>query len=236
MRRILFPALLGAAALLLTRTPGGGAAEAAAPKTDFSGSWTLDEGLSEDPFEKMRDASGREGSGSGGEGGSEGGGMRGGGFGRGGFGGHGGFGGRGGGRGGGSAGTTPSELLEDSRHLVIAQKDPELKITMASGKERLYYLDGRKVEEERNEGTVKVKTKRKGETVVVDTEYPSGREVVQTLEILKDVNRLAVTTKISGGRGRSFSFRRVYDPDFEKTPAEAAPAPAAAPPTTSGQK
>ncbi len=88
-----------------------------------------------------------------------------------------------------------------------------------AGKERLHYLDGRKVEEERGEGTVKVRTKRKGETVVVDTEFPSGREVVQTYEILKDVRRLVVTTKISGGRSRPFSFRRVYDPELEPLPA-----------------
>jgi len=227
MRRVLFPVLLGASALCLTRIPAGGVAIAAETKVDLSGRWTLNQGLSDDAFEKMWEAGGRGASrgGSGGEGGTEGGGVRGGGFGRGGGGysgrGGGGWGGRGrGGEGGpqGGSGTTPNEILEDNRNLVIVQKDPELRVT-AGSRERVFYLDGRKVEEERSEGTVKIRTKRKGETVVVDTEYPSGREVVQTYEILKDVKRLVVTTKSSGGRRGSFSFRRVYDPAAESAPA-----------------
>jgi hypothetical protein len=128
-------------------------------------------------------------------------------------------------------------MLEDTRNLVIVQKDPELRITTGEKPERVYVLDGRKVEEERSEGTVKTKTKRKGETVVVDTEYPSGREVVQTYGILKDVKRLVVTTKISGGRRGSFSFRRVYDPAIEAptAPKEEAPAPSPAAPATKGR-
>ncbi len=233
MRRVLFPVLLAASGLCLTRIPAGGVAFAADTKIDLSGRWSVNDGLSDDPFEKMREAG--SGGGSRGGGGGEGGGIRGGGFGRG--GGRGGFGGRGGGRQGGGEGgstsSTPYELLEDARRLVIVQKDPELRVTTGAGKERLFYLDGRKVEEERGEGTVKIRTKRKGETVVVDTEFPSGREVVQTYEILKDAGRLVVTTKISGGRRGSFSFRRVYDPAPEPAPSETAPAPAPPPPGTS---
>jgi hypothetical protein len=222
MRRVLFPVLLAASAFCLTRIPAGGVAFAADTKIDLSGRWSVNDGLSDDPFEKMREAG--SGGGSRGGGGGEGGGIRGGGLGRG-----GGRGGGGGGRGGGGevgrggdSAPTPYELLEDSRNLVIVQKEPELRIT-AGSRERVFYLDGRKVEEERGEGTVKIRTKRKGATVVVDTEFPSGREVVQTYEILPDVKRLVVTTKISGGRRKSFSFRRVYDPaaDPAPTPSEA---------------
>jgi hypothetical protein len=223
MRRSLFPTL-AVAALLLNPTLFSRVALASDAKIDLSGRWTLNEGLSDDPFEKMREAGGGRGSrgGGGGEGGTEGGGFRGGGFGRGGGGGsRGGFGGRGGGGGrdGDSPAAAPNELLQNAQRLLIVQKDPELRITAGAGKERLYYLDGRKVEEEWSEGTVKIRTKQKGETVLVDTEYPSGREVVQTYEVLRDVRRLVVTTKISGGRRGSFSFRRVYDPVIEPTPA-----------------
>jgi hypothetical protein len=239
MRRALFPTL-AVAALFLNPTFSR-VALASDAKTDLSGRWTLNEGLSDDPFEKMREAGGGRGSrgGGGSEGGTAGGGFPGGGFGRGGGGGgRGGYGGRGGGGGqdGSSAAATPNELLQNAQRLLIVQKDPELRITAGAGKERLYYLDGRKVEEERSEGTVKIKTKQKGETVVVDTEYPSGREVVQTYEILKDVGRLVVTTKISGGRRGSFSFRRVYDPAPDPAPAESAPIPAPSLPATSVPK
>lgn len=223
MRQPLCTVLLSTAVLCMTGIPAGSVALADDPKLDLSGRWTLNDGLSDNPFDKMREAGGGGGRTRGGGGG----GMSGGGFGRGG----GGYGGRGGGgRGGGGeggsgseSGTTPNEMLEDTRNLVIVQKDPELRITTGGKPERVYFLDGRKVEEERSEGTVKTKTKRKGETVVVDTEYPSSREVVQTYEILKDVKRLVVTTKISGGRRGSFSFRRVYDPAVEPVPATSAP-------------
>jgi hypothetical protein len=224
MRKGLFAVLLSTAVLCVTRIPSGGAALAEDPKPDLSGRWTLNDGLSDNPFDKMREAGDGGGRTRGG-----GGGMPGGGFGRGG-GGYGGRGGGGGGRGGGGeggsgggSGTTPNEMLEDTRNFVILQKDPELRITTGGKPERVYFLDGRKVEEERSEGTVKTRTKRKGETVVVDTEYPSGREVVQTYEIIKDVKRLVVTTKISGGRRGSFSFRRVYDPAVEPAPATSEP-------------
>lgn len=225
MRQRLFTVLLSTAALCVSGIPAGSVALAEDPKLDLSGRWTLNDGLSDNPFDKMREAGGGGGRTRGGGGG----GMPGGGFGRGGggYGGRGGgWGGRGGGGEGGSgsgSGTTPNEMLEDTRNLVILQKDPELRITTGGKPERVYFLDGRKVEEERSEGTVKTKTKRKGETVVVDTEYPSGREVVQTYEILKDVGRLVVTTKISGGRRGSFSFRRVYDPASEPAPATPEP-------------
>ena len=221
MRRAAFPILVSW--VLILSPTSSRVALASDAKIDLSGRWSLNEGLSDDPAEKMREAGAGSGSRSGGgsEGGTAGGSFSGG-FGRGGGGGgHGGYGGHGGGGGreGGSPGATSNELLQNAQRLLIVQKDPELRITAGGGTERLYYLDGRKVEEERSEGTVKIKTKQKGETIVVDTDYPSGREVVQTYEVLKDINRLVVTTKISGGRRGSFSFRRVYDPAAEPTPA-----------------
>ncbi|MFI5182145.1 MAG: hypothetical protein ACHQPI_12210, partial [Thermoanaerobaculia bacterium] len=120
-----------------------------------------------------------------------------------------------GGKGGDESQPLGDDLLEETRQLVIVQKDPELRIATVSGNERVYWLDGRKVKEEKNEGTVMTKTKRKGSTIVVDTEYPSGREVVATYELLPEIRHLVVTMKISPPKGRSFSFRRVYDPADE---------------------
>ncbi len=238
--------LLLAALPVSLAVAGGGRAGASGEKQvkpTLSGHWALNQGLSDDPMEKLREgASGR----SGGRGSSgEGGGGRGGfgmGGGRGGWGGHGGggegWGGRGGGRheggggreggGSGEGSGTPNELLWDVSHLVVTDggaKNPSFVVERADGGKRVLYTDGRKVEEETGAGTTKIKSKRKGDRVVVDTEYPSGRGAVETWELVPGPSRmLLVTTKISGKRG-SFTFKRIYDaePDAE------APSPAAVP-------
>jgi hypothetical protein len=224
-------------------SPGGRAMAAdeglvrAAPP-GLSGAWTLDLALSDDPAEKMREAT--EGHRSGGGGGGRGGGGRGG------FGG-GGRGGFGGGRGGGSSDSsggsgsgspgewsgTPNELLWDVHRLVVTdglEKDPKFVVEMGDGSKRTLYTDGRKVEEEQATGTTTIHAKRRSGRVVVDTEYPNGREVVETWELLANPRLLVVTTKISGKRG-NFAFKRVWDPEAGSAPAPVAPpAPATAAP------
>jgi hypothetical protein len=97
---------------------------------------------------------------------------------------------------------------------------------MGDGSKRTLYTDGRKVEDEQPTGVTKIHAKRKGGTIVVDTEYPNGREVVETWEVLANPRLLVVTTKVSGKRGK-FSFKRVWDPETASTPpATASPAPA----------
>jgi hypothetical protein len=114
------------------------------------------------------------------------------------------------------------------RHLVVtdgAEKDPKLVVEMGDGTKRTLYTDGRKVEEEQATGTTRIRARRKGGKVVVDTEYPNGREVTETWELLASPRLLVLTTKISGKRG-SFRFKRVYDP--EPAPETPAAPPAAA--------
>lgn len=239
-----------AAAVLLAAVSAGGRAWAAdeaglvrqAP-AGLSGAWTLDLALSDDPAEKMREAAeshhGGGGShGGGGRGGFGGGGGRGG-FGGGGRGGHGGGGGDAGGNSGsGSGGSgewsgTPNEMLWDVHRLVVTdglEKDPKFVVEMGDGSKRTLFTDGRKVEEEEATGTTTIHAKRKGGKVVVDTEYPNGREVLETWELLANPRLLVVTTKISGKRG-TFTFKRVWDPELESVPG-AAPAAVAAPPGT----
>jgi hypothetical protein len=243
-RRPFFKGL--AAAAILAAVSAAGRARAAdetlvrpAP-AGLSGAWTLDLALSDDPAEKMHEAAeSRHGSGGsgGGRGGPGGGGGRGGfGGGRGGYGG----GGRGGSGSGGGSGEssrdpgessgTPNEMLWDVHHLVVTDgldKDPKFVVEMGDGSKRTLYTDGRKVEEEQSTGTTTIHTKRKSGKVVVDTEYPNGREVVETWELLANPRLLVVTTKISGKRG-NFTFKRVWDPEQapEAPLAAAAPAPA----------
>jgi hypothetical protein len=231
-----------AAAAFLAAVSASGRARAAdealvkAAPAGLSGAWTLDLALSDDPAEKMREATeSRRGSGGGGGRGGFGGGG-----GRGGFGGGGGRGGYGGGRGGGSDSSggsgrdsggsgewsgTPNEMLWDVHRLVVSDgldKDPKFVVEMGDGSKRTLYTDGRKVEEEQATGTTTIHAKRKSGKVVVDTEYPNGREVVETWELLANPRLLAVTTKISGKRG-SITFRRIWDPEVEPASAPVAP-------------
>ena len=257
-RRPKVPVAAGALAFFVAVSMGGRARASQetlvrpAPVT-FSGAWRLDVALSDDPVEKMRE--GATGGRNGGRG--EGGGGRGGfGFGgRGGFGGggRGGFG--GGGRGGGGGGEggrdrdgghgssepsgTPNELLWDEHRLVVTdgpEKDPKFVVQMGDGSTRTLYTDGRKIEVEEATGTTKIKARRKSGKIVVDTEYPNGREVIETWELLASPRLLVVTTKVAGKLGR-FTFKRVFDPEPEAAPAPGAatgapPAPPAAPATS----
>jgi hypothetical protein len=246
-RRLARFAVLAAVAVLVSVSRSGRARAAGETLVrpalvGLSGAWTLDLALSDDPGEKMQEAAesrrGNAGSG-GGRGGFGGGGVRGG-FGGGGRGGHGG--GRGGGSssdaagsssggGGSSEGSgTPNEMLWDVHRLVVTdglEKDPRLVVEMGDGSKRTLYTDGRKVEDEQATGTTTIHAKRKGEKVVVDTEYPNGREVVETWELLANPRLLMVTTRVLGKRG-SFTFKRVWDPEHEPSGT-----PPAAPPPSS---
>lgn len=235
--------VLTAGVVLLVAVFRAGRARAAdeslvrAAPVGLSGAWRLDAALSDDPAEKMREAAGTGEGSRGGSGRGHGGFGGGRGSGRGGFGG----GGRGGDAGGGATGAgrgeaepsgTPNELLWDVHHLVVTdglEKDPKIVVEMGDGSKRTLYADGRKVEDEQPTGTTTIHTKRKGGRVVVDTEYPNGREVVETWEVLPSPRLLVVTTKVSGKRGK-FTFKRVWDPE----PVPAPPAAGAAPPATSG--
>jgi hypothetical protein len=191
-------------------------------RPDFSGAWRLNEDLSEDPRTKMQEAGG----GRGGRGGMGGGGGRGGMGGGGGRGGMGGGMGGGGSRGGsgdsgdksGDGASRLSETLAAQKVLTISHKDPELVIQDLNGRSRTFFTDARKVEEERSEGTAKIQTKWKDQTIVVVTKL-GNREITDTYERAADGARLFLTTKMEGGRA-PFSFRRVYEAPLTPVPAE----------------
>jgi hypothetical protein len=193
----------------------------ASGRPDFSGTWSLNEDLSEDPRTKMQEAGG----GRGGRGGGGFGGRGGGGEGGGGFGGRGGMGGGGRRGGGGDSGdkggdgaSRLGETLAAQKVLTISHKDPELVIRDLNGRSRTFFTDARKVEEERSEGTAKIQTKWRDRSVVVVTKV-GDRETTDTYERAADGARLFVTTKMEGGRA-PFSFRRVYEAPLTPMPAE----------------
>jgi hypothetical protein len=189
-------------------------------RPDFSGTWTLNDELSEDPRTKMQEAGGGRG--------GRGGGRAGGGEGGGGFGGRGGVGGggRGGRRGGGGdsgdrggdGASRIGETLAAQKVLTISHKDPQLLVTDLNGRARTFFTDARKVEEERAEGTAKIQTKWKDRSIVVVTKL-GDREITDTYERAADGARLFLTTKMEGGRA-TFSFRRVYEAPLTPLPAE----------------
>jgi len=168
---------------------------------DLSGTWKLDRERSDDPAQKLREGGGPS-RGSGGGGGSRG--RRGGG----GFGGHHG---RPTGESGENGGTDFSEDPRAFDLLSIVHHDPELKITDGLGREHVLYTDGRKIEEERSAGTMKIRAKWKDGRVVVATTPEHGAKITETYAVTADGSSMTVTTKIEG-RGRELEFRRVYEP------------------------
>ena len=223
---VLLAALLPASSSLASEPPGP--KTAGKEKADFSGTWVLNEGLSQDPLEAMR------GEGRGEDGGSAGP-----------FGVYSGRG--GGGRGGlqgfappgagprGPESGPPTEVIEDARRLVVADSGLEVHVRRGSSRERVLYTDGRKIKEERAAGTAKIRTKRKGgrgEILVVTTDAPDGRDVIETWELHADPRVLVVRTDVEGRR--PFTFKRVYEPEEPtgKAPTPGARVPPATPPNS----
>jgi hypothetical protein len=168
---------------------------------DLSGTWKLDRERSDDPAQKLREGGGSSRRGSGGGGGFRG--RRGGG----GFGGHHG---RPTDEGEENGATDSSQDPRAFDLLSIVHHDPELKITDGLGREHVLYTDGRKIEEERSAGTMKIRAKWKDGRVVVATTPEHGAKITETYAVTADRSSMTVTTKIEG-RGRELEFRRVYD-------------------------
>src|SRR5205814_726076 len=94
-----------------------------------------------------------------------------------------------------------ADLSQDPRAfdlLSIVHHDPELKITDGLGREHVLYTDGRKIEEERSAGTMKIRAKWKDGRVVVATTPDHGPKITETYAVTADGSSMTVTTKIEG--------------------------------------
>jgi hypothetical protein len=216
---------------LLAAAPAGSGTSA--PPPDLSGSWTLNEELSQDPRAMLREAmaNGRA---------EPGGGRRGG---RGGWGGR-----RGGGGGDESGGQRGERSAPDAdeggerrggdfgqgwKELKIAASGPQLTLTSTDGaSQQVLYTDGRKVSEEKaGVGTVKTQAQWKDGALEVVTQLPKGRKRTEIYEITHDRKRLYVLTTLEGyGRMPTVTFRRVYEPALPPAAAQ----PATTPPPGAG--
>jgi hypothetical protein len=181
------------------------------PLPDLSGTWTLNESLSQDPRTMLREAAGKMHPGEG----------------------DGGGGGRRGGRRGGGNGEAPGAEGEEhpggadfglgARDLHISGTATELTLASADGREqRVLHADGQKRSEEKpGVGKVETQAQWKDGALEVVTKGPKGRRKTEIFEMTHDRKKLYVLITLEGyGRMPAVTFRRVYDPE---------PAPAAAP-------
>jgi hypothetical protein len=197
-----------------------GSATARVQHPDLSGHWVWNQGQSDNPRDMMqgRDSAGGErmrGGGGGGGGGGRGG------FGR---GGRGGFGGGGGGyRGGGGemsdaqrAGMRQTRDLAFNApaSLVITAADSSLTL-VTDGETLVVPSDGRKVHRKATQDgdpAVDIKGRWLGNDFVVERSVSGGGKVTEDYLRSAEGKQLFVIVTFDGGRGRSITFRRIYDP------------------------
>ncbi len=125
------------------------------------------------------------------------------------------------------------DAFQRTQILDIRHEEPRLSVTDASGRERVFYTDGRKVEEEHSYGgTTKITARWKDGHVEIVSSPERGPRVTETYAVTADHSQLTVTTKFQGGR-RDVTIRRVYQPTPPEKAAPQAPQPTAPSPPAS---
>jgi hypothetical protein len=191
--------ILGLALPFLTLGVLFAVASLAAEQPDFSGTWKLNQELSENPREKMAESmsKGRGGE-SGARGGGMGGGMRGG----------------GGGHSGGREGMQERLGEREARiqQIVIDHEDPTFRIRLADDSENTFYTDGRMTEDLEAGLLEATATWKKGRHIEIERLSPQGGTITEKYELSDDGSQLFVKTKMEGnGQTPKVSFQRVYD-------------------------
>jgi len=119
------------------------------------------------------------------------------------------------------------DAFQRTQILDIKHEEPRLSVTDAAGRERVFYTDGRKVEEEHSYGgTTKVTARWKDGHVEVTSAPEKGPKVTETYAVTADHSQLTVTTIFQGGR-RDVTIRRVYQTTPPARAVPAAPQPTA---------
>jgi len=89
-------------------------------------------------------------------------------------------------------------------------------VTLAADGDKLALItDGRKVRREatvEGEGAVDIKGRWQGNDLVVERSVSGGGKVSEDYMRSSDGKQLYVIVNFDGGRGRSITFRRIYDP------------------------
>jgi hypothetical protein len=182
------------------------AREAETSPAAYSGTWALDEKLSEDPAVKAGDK---------GAGPSSGGGWLDT------------LGGTASASGSASAFDLPLEVIQDMRRLVVEEEGGNIRVAYLSGRKRILYPDGVERQLDDGDGPAKTTTTRKGATLVVSSKWPRGNGLTETWQILPSPRRLVITTKVKGRS--SFTYKRTYEPAQPVQPAAQDPTPTPTP-------
>ena len=180
------------------------ASAASADRVDFTGSWQLDENLSEDPLAEMSHAMDeqRRAMEMAGDQGGMGGGM-------------------------GSGPVRVDDTLERERmerrldelgkrleEMSVTHEGDKLIVRYADGHERILYTDGKKHYRESGIGDLETRTKWKGHReIVVKATLENGHKVTETWELGPDDGMLYVKTSMKGHGGEpTVDFKQVYKP------------------------
>ncbi len=136
-------------------------------------------------------------------------------------GGRGGFGGGGGGGGGGISDEQRARMRQTRdlaftapASLEIAAGDSSVTLS-ADGDQLALTTDGRKVRREPQadgEGAVDIKARWQGKDLIVERSVSGGGKISEDYMRSIDGKQLYVIVNFDGGRGRSITFRRIYDP------------------------
>jgi hypothetical protein len=106
-------------------------------------------------------------------------------------------------------------LLQNSVAFKISETDSTLTLAGAEGIERVLNPDGQeRVRRIEGLGNVTVKTRWKGDKLVVERTLETGVKITETFELASEGRQLFLELKISGGP-RTIDFRRVYDASAE---------------------
>lgn len=106
-------------------------------------------------------------------------------------------------------------MLQNSVAFKISEGDSTLTLVGAEGIERVLIPDGKeRVQRIEGLGNVTVKTRWKGEKLVVERTLETGAKISETFELASEGRQLHIELKIIGGP-RTIEFRRVYDASTE---------------------
>jgi hypothetical protein len=105
------------------------------------------------------------------------------------------------------------EIEQGTRLLRITHQDPRFTIRYANDVERVLYTDGRDLGFAFAGDLWEARAKwKKGRKIVLKSKSSRGRKITETYEFSEDGRRLHLTTKMAGdGRLPPIEFRRVYD-------------------------
>lgn len=111
-----------------------------------------------------------------------------------------------------------SNVFQPPDSMTITYQAPELKITDSTGKERKYFTDGRKTEEEVRSRKMTFTSRWEDDSLIVESQGPDGGKISQTYYLSPEGNKLYIKLRMQPMMlDRSITVVRVYDADRSET-------------------